>query len=585
MQDFMWWDPPKTATDGEKRKVFMERCKDLFDNLENFRLDAFRYFLIVDYKEYSGKDKTLVKDENNHENFILNPYLTLNVTSSCIETANNKIAKIKPKVTFLTEDASRETREWAGKMDHWVLKKFKKGKVWKEASKAHKSACICGLGVLKLYPENDKKKYFRFKKISVFNFFCDNAFRGAGYPDEAGEKKSFNIHKLKTMFPSKAKEIEQNHGDNLKENVTVYECFYSKRYHMIATESVILLEEKWEKPLPYHLFKWEEAEQGSVSVGIAKKLYEIQLAITYILGKTFRSVKNFAVPRIFLPKGSQPNHKTISNLVAEIVEINAPNGQMPQFSTPKAIDGQVLDILNMLWMRAFEVIGISQLSAGGQIPRGLEKASGAALRSYQQVESERFQLAREDYEEAFVRLAKLLIKFTPDGKFPKGVSKKDMMDVSDDITIWASSILPDKPAGKLAMVGDLFNTGLVTGNQALSLMKSPDVSKFISSETARMNAIDLLLARSIKNNEKPQYHPELGLELFLDRARKLFAELIVDEGNNVSINLLKNCIKELQDKVSEQTGIQNTLNQLSGPGGAPQSNSQSTNIGQIAGQN
>ena len=214
--------------------------------------------------------------------------------------------------------------------------------------------------------------------------------------------------------------LKEEHGEKLEEKIKTYEIYRKKK--MIFTEKVTLLDSSWDKSLPYIFFRWEWADSGLIGVGIAKKLYAIQCSISYILGKTFKSIRNFAVPRVFLNKNSQPNYKELTNITGEVIEINNPEGKAnPVFSTPPAMNEQVIRILEMLWQRAFEVIGISRLSAGGQIPRGLDKASGTALRSFQQIESERFQVIRSDYEQQYVEMTKKLVEFSSDSDLPKGI--------------------------------------------------------------------------------------------------------------------------------------------------------------------
>ena len=566
-ENFIWWNPPKKTSDEEKRRVTLERAKQLFNALGDFRSDAWRYFKIVDFKVYNPESEDTLTKDSAEENILLhNPILTLNAINSCIETASNKIAKIKPRVTFLTKNADREHRETARKLDNWTLKFFKKGKAWKQSSQAFKSACVCGLGIVKIMP--DEKVKISFKKIPVFNFFCNNTHKGNTLPEEAGEVKNFTLNDLLFMFPSKEKELKEQHGEQPDKRIKTWEIYRQYKQHMILTENVTLLDEKWEKPLPYQLFKWEEADQGVVGVGIAKKLYEIQSAISYILGKTFKSIRNFAIPRAFVQKGSEPNQTDITNLVGEIIEVNPmEGGKLPEFSTPPAINNQVLDILLMLWQKAFEIVGISQLSAGGQIPRGLEKASGTALRAYQQTESERFQLIRSDYEQAFVSMAKKAIAICGDNLLPKGLTRKEIMERKDELTVWTSSLLPESPAGKLAMVSDLQNSGFLNKDQALALLDSPDTSKYLSSETSRLRAIDLILDRALEKGKKPIYYSELGLDLFLDRSRKMLAEILIEDEESEKIPLLQSCIEELNQKVSEQTKIGDTINAISGEGG------------------
>ena len=582
-ESFLWFDPPKGVEAEEHRKVFLERAKGLYDNLEDFRADGFRYFLNVDYKFYDpDSTNSFEKDSSDEELLLHNPYLTLNVTNSCIETAGNKIAKTKPKVTFLTKNADREQRELARKLDNWVLKSFKKGKLWDKCSQAFKSACVCGLGIIKIVFDEEAQK-FCFYKVPIFSAFFDNAHKGKDTPTEIGEIKTFTLYDLIEMYPSKKKELMEGHGELLDKAIRVYEGFKEYKYHYIATESVDLLKEKWDKPIPYEFFRWEKSDQGVISVGISKKLYSIQSSITYILGKTFQSVRNFAVPRVFVPKGTSPTPTDFSNIVGEIIEVNPDStGKGVQFSTPQVISQQVISILLMLWEKAFEIIGISALSAGGQIPRGLDKASGQAIRNYQHVESERFQLIRADYEEQFIKIAKKMIKLTNDSFLPKGVKMADIKQAKENISIWTSSLLPETPSGKLAMVGDLLNSGILSRDQAMSLFESPDVNQFMSSEISRQKAIDLLLDRALDKGENPEYYSELGLELYLDRSRKLMAQLIINMEDDKKITIIKDFIGKLVEKVSKQTAIKDTINTMlegqPGPTQVPQ-NQPFTNAG------
>ena len=558
-----WWE-----IDSKKDKAYFiskvtERADKLFDNLKEFRADATRYFQAVEYKDYSGnaEHKTL-QDITNEDTFISNPYLTLNVTASCVETACNKIAKAKPKITFLTKGANRERREIANRLDKWVLTVFKKGSIWKLASRGFKSACICGLGIMKVVIKDSKIK---FHKIAVFDFFCDNAMTGDNEPTEAGEIKFLPYYEIIKLFPAVEKEILELHGTD--KNIKVYEIYKENIKQVITTDKVSISEVTWDKPLPYKFLRWEVADQGVISIGISKKLNAISQAITYIMKNTFTSIRNFAKARIFVPANSNPKAKNIANITAQIIEVNTEEGKLPVFSTPKAVDNQILEILIMLWQKAFEILGVSELSAGGKIPRGLEKASGAALRSYQNIESERFQLIRADYENFYIEITKLIFKLIPDSLLPKGVMRKDIEEMKEDCTIWTSSLLPETPSGRLAMVSDLFNTGLVTGSQAIDLLDSPDITRYAKSETARIKAIDILIDRALEKNSVPVFHPPLGLENTLDRARKKYAGLLIEEPDSLDkLTTLSQFVKELEDEAKKVTNTINALNAMNNAG-------------------
>ena len=558
----LWFEiDDKNLTEEEFAGKIWDSAMIFKNNMEGFYSSSLSYFEDIEYKNY-GKSVTEKGDKITEDMLLQNPHLTFNVTASCVETASNKIAKAKPKVTFLTNDGNRENKELALKLDSWILKIFKRGKIWNWASQAFKSACITGIGIIKIVIKDKKIKFY---KIPVFDFFCENFIKGPSMPTVAGEIKAMSIYDLIKMYPDRKNDIKEVYNE--QKTVNVLEIYKKSVKQIICTKKLMLTNEKWDKPLPYLFLKWEKSDQGVLSVGICKKLNAIQSSITYILGKTFQSVRNFAVPRVFLGKSAgEPTVKDISNIVGEIIEINDMEGKAVQFSTPPAMNNQVLEILLMLWQKAFEIIGISELSAGGKIPRGLEKASGAALRSYQQVESERFQLIRADYEQFFIDVTKLIFKLIPDSMLPEGVTRSDIESAKDYCTIWTSSLLPETPAGKLATVTDLFNTGLLSGDQALDLLQSPDVKAYIKSETVRMRAIDLLIDSSLKNNIAPPYYSPLGLDLYLEVSRKKFAQLILDnidnKGVNNSISILGDFVNELEEKFAEKNKLNDTLNMV-----------------------
>ncbi len=568
-QQLPWYKLTDKSDKEEYIKRIIERCNTLHKSLKEFRIDASRYFERIEFKKYKveGQDQkhlTSDYDDGDENVHIENPYLTLNVSASCVETVTSKVAKTKPKVTFLTKGASKERIEVATKIDKWILKIFKQGSLWKLSSQGFKSACVTGLGIIKVVIKENKVK---FHKIPVFDFFTENGLIGNTETTEAGEMKNLSYHEILELFPEKEEELTENYNKN--QTIKVYEIYKEHYKQVITTDKVLLSEKSWPYPVPYKFLRFETSDQGVVSVGICKKLNALHNSITYILSKTFTSIKNFAVPRIFLRSGSNPTVKDIANVVGQIIEVQSEEGSIPQFSTPKPMDNQVLEILIMLWQKSFEIIGVSELSAGGKIPRGLEKASGAALRSYQQVESERFQIIRSDYESFFIDITKLIIKLVDDSMLPNGVSRKDIMELKEDATIWTSSLLPETPSGKLAMVTDMFNTGLIQGSMAIDLLQSPDLASYAKSETSRMRAVDITIDRALDKGQVPVFFPALGLELSLDRARKKFAMLLIDEPDEKKkLDNLASFVNDLTEKSKEQTKIREALEANTGGAGA-----------------
>ena len=583
----LWWDketiPKNTKSEGFIQ-IAKAACDALIEDLTSFREDAKRYEQMVHYRTAMDTSNMAgLKDKNYQQSFEEDPYLTFNVIQAAVETASNKIAKMRPKVTFLTKDADRERRETARRLDNWMVKLFKRGNVYKEAASAFTSACVTGVGVVKIL-YNEKAHYLfgkpkegiEFKNVPVKNVFFDNSYRGPHEPTEMGEKCSYTLNELVALFPKKKKELESKY--NGETDIEVYEAYKAHKRHTIFTDKIVLLDDVWEKGLPYVLFKWTNASEGVVGIGIAKKLYYLQHAITFTIQKIFKGIKTFSTQRIFIPKGSSPSENSLNDLPGQIVEYNpSPTGGPGiVFSTPPAANPQSFQTLELMWKRAFEVIGISQLSSTGQVPTGLKQASGIALRQYTQIENERFQLVRSSYEDTFIKIARKVIDIAPTTMSPKGVSKGDIVSALDSVTIWAASLLPETPAGRLALVADLLNAGMLTPNQTLSLLESPDTDKFLNSENARAKAVELEIERALEKGQAPPYRSALGLELYLDKTRKLLAEMVIedDDKDGEKIALLEAFEAQLVEKVTQQAGMQAGLAQPAQGQQAPQRGSE-----------
>ena len=102
----------------------------------------------------------------------------------------------------------------------------------------------------------------------------------------------------------------------------------------------------------------------------------------------------------------------------------------------------------------------------------------------------------------------------------------------------------------------MLTSGLITREQGLSLLDSADTKKLLSSESSRVRAIEIILERALKKGEKPVFYPALGLELYFDKARKMYAELIVEQGeDDPKVVLLTEFLKEMEQKIQAQVQI------------------------------
>ena len=534
----------------ESKKKWQDKADKLHKDLGDFRNRTREYESVVFFRSFS--DKSDMGDRSTKTENVFNKeglgqqdfsFLSFNVVKSCVEAVYNKLTRIKPKVTFLTKDSDRAKREVAKTLDNWALQILRKRGAYDVSKKAFLSAAVSGLGVVKV--SKDKFSY-----VPIRELFFDNAFMGHSEPELCGEKKSLKRAKLIEMFKSKEADIKNEHPASDK-MIECYEAYKKGKGHFIWTDKMVLLSEKWDKDLPYVFIRWQRATEGVIGVGIPQSLQAIHGAITYILNNIFDAVRLIAVPRIFVPKGSNPEEADITNKLGQIIEYqDSAGGKGVQFSTPPAISEQVIVILNLLWQRAYNEVGVNELTAMGRVPAGLDKASGTALRTYQQAESERFSAVRAEYEELFTGMIKKLIML---GVRPMDLSEKDVNTALQDISIWTSSLLPETITGRLSTINELINAGLLNKQQAFDLLDSPDVSRFISSQSSRSRAIELVIERALDKGEKPEFIPELGLDEYIDKARKQLSKVIIEGGEDKGQRgLLLDLLSDLDEAVSER---------------------------------
>ncbi|NJL22075.1 MAG: hypothetical protein HC895_16685, partial [Leptolyngbyaceae cyanobacterium SM1_3_5] len=82
--------------------------------------------------------------------------ITLNVIQSCCDTVTQKIAKNKPKPTFLTSGGDWTMQKRAKLLDKYVVGQFYALNLYKKGLKAFHGSTIFGTGAVKFYKADGK---------------------------------------------------------------------------------------------------------------------------------------------------------------------------------------------------------------------------------------------------------------------------------------------------------------------------------------------------------------------------------------------------------------------------------------------
>ena len=167
------------------------------------------------------------------------------------------------------------------------------------------------------------------------------------------------------------------------------------------------------------------------------------------------------------------------------------------------------------------------MQATSQKPAGLN--SGEAIRSYDDVNSDRFASLSKKYENVAVDLAYLITDTAMDiakdtGKYQTVYPNKDgtkeinlpqMGFLKDPFVIkcFTESSLPRTPAGRIATVTEMVQAGMLTVKEGRRLMKAPDLEENEKLDNASEERIFQILDNIVESGKYTPPDPFIDLQL------------------------------------------------------------------------
>lgn len=255
---------------------------------------------------------------------------------------------------------------------------------------------------------------------------------------------------------------------------------------------------------------------GTSTLSITDMLKGTQIEIDELMKRIAdASVLNPALT-YFIANASNIKVGQLNNKVGNIVQYNAQGEAPVTVSTPDFIANQYISLLDNLIEKAYNMVGISQLSAQGKKPSGLD--SGVALATQADIESDRFQVLLDQYIKLHTDLSKLMIKVF---KANKDVIKPNRYnlkltwgDVDKEyekmrIQFSAADSLSKDPSEKLKQLQTLAQAGIIPATQIASLLELPDINRGYSVANNAWNACQTLIDQCIYDDEYeiPDYVP------------------------------------------------------------------------------
>jgi hypothetical protein len=251
-------------------------------------------------------------------------------------------------------------------------------------------------------------------------------------------------------------------------------------------------------------------------------LYTISRAITLV-----------GVPRVFIDQSSKVVKSHNNNEIGVIVTYS---GTKPSYEVAPCNAPELYAERDKLIQYGFQETGVSAMQATSQKPEGLD--SGAAIRSYDDIATDRFASISKKYDNVFIELAYQITECAKDiaereGKYQTVYPNKDgtkeidlpaMKFLKDPFVIkcFSESSLPRTPAGRMATVTEQVQAGMLTLKEGRRLMRFPDLEQNEQLDNSSEEWIFKILDEIVEKGKYTEPDPAMDLALAIELSVKYY---------------------------------------------------------------
>lgn len=453
---------------------------------------------------------------------------TFNLIQSVTDTLVSRISQSRPQPVFLTDNSDYKQRTLAKKLNNFTQGEFYHTKAYELAAIALRDALVEGTGVIHTFETSDNR--VGLERVLLTELLIDPNEAMYGEPRQLYRMKLVDRDVLYANFPKWKQKIEMaakaypdNSADSSKtvaDLVMVIEGWHLRSgknandgRHTLACSSGSLLDEQWDKDrFPFSFLHYAPRLLGFWSQGVAEQLMGTQMELNSILYTISRAIKLVGVPRIFQEESSKVTSTAHNNEVGVIVKYR---GIMPKYEVAPCNAPELYAERDKLIQYGYQQSGVSALQAGSQKPQGLD--SGEAIRTYDDISTDRFASLSRRYDNFFIDLTYQIIHLAKDicdrddsyssvypnknGTKEINLKKADLIDDEFVIQCFTQSSLPKDPAGRLQKVTEMVQSGMITLQEGRRLLDYPDLEQVEKLANAAEERIFQILDEIIENGK------------------------------------------------------------------------------------
>lgn len=459
---------------------------------------------------------------------------TANVCYSCTDTLVSRISQDRPKPLFLTDNGHYKERHISQTMNNFIMGEFYRLKAYQIGTASLRDSCVIGDGFAKVYRKDNKVALDRVISTELLVDYNDAYY---GSPRSLIQMKLIDRGEALALNPKKADIIlKAQHGnvDNTPLSTeTVSDQFIVSEgwrlpsgtdtndgRHVIACSAGIILDEPWKKPtFPFAKIGYNPNPVGWFSQSLCEILMPTQMEIYKMLIIASQAIELMGVPRILIDEFSAILETAFNNNIGSIIKYKK---TPPQFVNPESNPPEIYEWIKWLIQNAYQMSGISAMAAASAKPAGLN--SGEAIRSFDDLQTDRFAQLQKRYQDFYTDLSYLIIdeasaiaKDTgeyltvyPNKDGTREVDLPGAVVLRDTYVIqcFEESSLPRDPAGRQAKLSEMLAAGEITKQEFRRLSSFPDLQQSDSLANALEERILKILDAIVEDGKKGYKPPD-----------------------------------------------------------------------------
>lgn len=503
--------------------------------------------------------------------------ISLNVTQSCVDTLASKICTFSPRPQVLTSGAKWSLRARAKKLDKYLEGAFQEAGVYDLTRDVFLDASLFGTGFLHVFEDDGR---ICAERVLPSELIVDERCAVAGKPRSMFRVKDVSADVLMHQYGNTDENMEaiamagQNGHTTYTDDsvvatdiVRVIEAWHlpsaqgaTDGRRVVCLQHHTLADEPYEDDdFPIVPLRWTRRPVGYYGQGLVEQLEPIQCEINKLARRIQDAMELYSVAKTYYVEGSI-REEHFRNVSGDMIPVRSMQ-DMPRTEMPPSVSSEVFSHMWRLYQTAYELSGVSQLSATSRKPSG--DLSGVALRTLRDVETERFGLLVKDWENfhiavahKFVHLASRLYEHKRDyavkhraRDFITSIKWSEVNLNRDQyvLKVYPTNLLPRTPAGRIATVQELLGAGMLTPEKALGLLDFPDLESQISLETVVQEDVDRTIEVLLYDGRYVEPDEHQALELGINRARSAYLRARLEDAPEERLELISRWIVEAQE--------------------------------------